>query len=118
MPHLTNDPSLKPFRRKLRKDQTDAEAKMWQQLRNKRLDGFKFFRQYSCGPYILDFYCSEKRLAIELDGSQHLAAELYDKVRTQYLKENNIDVIRFWNNQVLEDMDVVLETIKQIEAHV
>lgn len=113
MPYLSNDPSLKNYRRRLRRDQTDAENKLWRHLRNKRLDGFKFFRQYSYGHYILDFYCPRKRLAIELDGGQHLEAKEYDKQRTFYLNCKGIRVIRFWNNEVLQNTDVVVEVVWQ-----
>lgn len=111
MRHSVNDPALKKYRRKLRKNQTDAEDRLWQRLRNRQLDGFKFFRQYSFDHFILDFYCPQCRLAIELDGSQHLAEKAYDDVRTDYLNQNGIEVIRFWDNHVLEDTAGVVEGI-------
>jgi len=72
--------------------------------------GFKFFRQYSIGHYILDFFCPVLKLAIELDGGQHGqgAQVLYDKKRTEYLNKNNIEVIRFWDNDVLKNTEGVL----------
>lgn len=75
------------------------------------MEGFKFFRQYSFGHFILDFYCPQCRLAIELDGSQHLSQQAYDDKRTGYLNENGIEVIRFWDNDVLEETDGVMEGI-------
>ena len=100
------------IRRKLRKNQTEAEARLWSCLRKKGL-GYKFVRQYGVGKYILDFYCPLKKLAIEIDGSQHAEEEneLYDTVRTKYLESGNIRVLRFWNNEVLSNMDGVLDKI-------
>lgn len=88
---------------------------MWIYLRNKRLNGLKFFRQYSVGGYILDFYCPKIRLAIELDGSQHGESEsvIYDKTRDEYLSLLDIKVIRFWNKEVIENINEVLTKIKQ-----
>jgi very-short-patch-repair endonuclease len=106
-------PELLQFARKLRVDQTDAESLMWAMLRNRRLDGHKFRRQHPCKPYILDFYCQEKQLVVELDGGQHNTEEeiLHDKVRTRFLVTQGICVLRFWNYEVLEDTDTVLEAI-------
>ena len=73
--YLYNDPSTKLDRRRLRKNATDAERKLWSILQSRRMAGLKFFRQYSVGSYILDFYCPERRLAIEVDGGQH--ADVY-----------------------------------------
>jgi len=73
----------------------------------------KFFRQYSIGPYILDFYCPNIKLAVELDGGQHNQCEnkKYDAVRSEYLKSQGIEVIRFWDNEVLLDIESVLSEI-------
>ena len=119
MPNIYNNKVQKEFRRTLRKEQTDAEKKLWYFLRNKNIAGLKIFRQYSVGPYILDFYCPEKRIAIELDGGQHNeeAEQHYDETRTKYLAENNIKVLRFWNNEVLQSTSKVLEQIFAIVAH-
>ena len=75
----------------------------------------KFFRQYSVGPYILDFYCPERRLAIEVDGGQHtyVYGQQHDAHRDSYLKELNIRVIRFWNNDVLQNIEGVGQKIKE-----
>jgi very-short-patch-repair endonuclease len=97
--YLYNDPTTKLNRRRLRRKATDAEQKLWSILRGRQIAGLKFLRQYSVGPYILDFYCPERRLAIEVDGGQH--ADVYgqqrDAHRDIYLRELNIRMIRFWN---------------------
>ena len=117
MSFLYNKKSFKERRRSLRKSQTEAERKIWSILRNKQFHGLKFFRQYSVGDYILDFYCPFMRLAIEVDGSQHIENK-YDEYRTSCLKKNNILVLRFWNNEVLGNIEGVClkleETIKDI----
>ena len=114
MSFLKNDPALKDRRRELRRNQTDAERAFWAKVRNKQFLGMKFFRQYSFGPYILDFYCPEKKLAIELDGGQHNLPEgkEYDAARTTYLNAHGIDVVRFWNNEVLGEMDSILACLE------
>jgi very-short-patch-repair endonuclease len=113
--YLYNDPTTKLNRRRLRRQATDAEQKLWSILRCRRMAGLKFLRQYSVGPYILDFYCPERRLAIEVDGGQH--ADVYgqqrDAHRYIYLRELNIRVIRFWNNDVLQNIEGVGERIKE-----
>jgi len=108
---LYNDPKFKSRRKELRSDETPEEKLLWMKLRRKNL-GNKFSRQYSAGPYILDFYCPEKRLAIELDGFQHLGNKDYDRERDEYLLLNDIKVLRFWNNQISDNMDGVLAEIK------
>ena len=86
---------------------------MWNYLRGRQLNGQKFFRQYSVGSYILDFYCPKARLSIELDGESHLPKDqkLYDKERTRYLNGNNIKVMRFWNDEVINNIDIVIQKI-------
>ena len=106
-----NDPKLKPRRKELRHNETKEEKLLWANLRRKKLN-FKFTRQYSVGPYILDFYCVEKRLGIELDGFHHLENKDYDKEREEYLLFNDIRILRFWNREVSANMDKVLERIK------
>ena len=108
---LYNDPKFKPRRKELRSNETPEEKLLWTKLRRKSL-GHKFSRQYSAGPYILDFYCPEKRLTIELDGFQHLGNKDYDRERDEYLLLNDIKVLRFWNNQISDNMDEVLAKIK------
>ncbi len=101
---------LKVFARKLRKDSTDAEKKLWQHIRAKQLCGFKFRRQQQLGPYIADFYCSEKRLVVELDGGQH-ADNRNDAERDTYLESKGIRVVRIWNNDIFANVEGVLEYI-------
>jgi very-short-patch-repair endonuclease len=97
----------------LRKASTPAEQNLWGLLRNRQLKGRKFRRQHPLANYVLDFYCHECKLAIELDGNYHKQPEVraYDDSRTALLKENGITVLRFWNDEVFNDMERVLETI-------
>ncbi|MCX0423619.1 endonuclease domain-containing protein [Aeromonas veronii] len=101
------------FAKRLRRDATQAEQKLWQQLRNRRLAGLKFRRQMPIGPYVVDFICLEQGLVIEVDGSQHgtLANQMHDEARTAYLNQQGFRVIRVWNNDVLSRMEVVLAHI-------
>ena len=110
MKFIRNDPLLKQRRRELRRNQTEAEKTFWMHVRNRQFYGMKFFRQYSTGPYILDFYCPELKLAIELDGGQHTQDDKqeYDAVRSAYLKAQGINVMRFWNHEVLNDAESIL----------
>jgi very-short-patch-repair endonuclease len=103
----------KAFARTLRREPTEAERKLWRHLRNRQLAGTKFRRQQPFGPYVLDFYCAESKLAIELDGGQHAGPQGIDadRLRNEYLKREGLTVLRFWNNQVFEEFDGVLETI-------
>jgi very-short-patch-repair endonuclease len=99
------------FARDLRKGQTDAESLLWHLLRGRNLLGFKFRRQHPIDRYILDFFCPEASLAIELDGGQHGAQIAYDSKRTQHLERRGIKVLRFWNNEVLTETEVVMSEI-------
>jgi len=113
MKFLRNDPTLKQRRRELRHNQTDAERVLWAKVRNKQFFGIKFFRQYSIGPYILDFYCPTMKLAVELDGGHHSQSgnREYDATRSEYLRTQGIDVMRFWDNEVLLDIQSVLSKL-------
>ncbi len=104
---------LLTFARQLRKDQTDAEKLLWFLLRGRRFCGFKFRRQYPACGYILDFYCHDAQLAVELDGGGHGIEEqrLYDEERTKILEATGIRVVRFWNNDVLNTLEDVLEEL-------
>jgi very-short-patch-repair endonuclease len=97
--------------RALRQNMTDAETLIWYQLKDRQLNGFKFLRQYIIGKYIVDFVCRQKKLIIELDGSQHAENMLYDEQRTQFLNSLGYRVLRFWNNDVFENMEGILEEI-------
>lgn len=118
---INNKPEFKERRSQLRRDQTDAERKLWHFFRNRQFFGLKFYRQFSVGPYILDFYCFDKKLAIELDGSQHLEKEIMvkDRERTEFLNTEGITVIRFMNNDVLVNTEDVFKRIaNEIEGQV
>jgi very-short-patch-repair endonuclease len=112
---------VKPFllrnARQLRNYSTDAEQWLWEHLRNRRMNGYKFRRQVPIGNYIVDFLCKEKRLIIELDGSQHNLHKEYDQQRTVYLASQGYRVERYWNNQVFQEGEAVLEDIlRQLEV--
>src|SRR3954466_9793790 len=87
------------IQRKLRRDMTDAELRLWSCLRDRRMQGYKFRRQHPYGDFVLDFVCLEKKLVIEVDGGQH-ADSLSDEKRTKVLNQAGFKVIRFWNNDV------------------
>ena len=103
-------------RRALRRNSTEAEALLWSCLRAKRFAGFKVRRQHPCGPYILDFYCPCRRLAIELDGGQHFeaATQTYDDRRSAYLRRCGIEVVRFTNDVVFKEVEGVLDAIASV----
>lgn len=111
---LNNKSQLLPRRRELRKSQTKQEEILWELIRNRKL-GFKFKRQYSISGYILDFYCPELKLAIELDGEQHSKKEnfLYDKDRIDFLEVIGCRVLRIKNSEVDRDVKKVLLTIRE-----
>ncbi len=110
---IYNEKILESRRRDLRVKQTEAEKILWQKLRNRQINGFKFFRQCSIGKYIADFYCSELRLVIELDGSQHYEENSleYDKIREEFMKNLDIKTIRFNNLDVFNNLDEVMERV-------
>ena len=99
-----------PNARALRKNQTDAERLLWRHLRAHRLHDIKFRRQHPLGPYIVDFVCMCRQLVIEVDGGQHLQCEK-DRKRDQWLQVQGFCVLRFWNNEVLANLDGVLACI-------
>ena len=100
------------FARKLRANQTDAESKLWYRIRNRQISGYKFVRQEPIGRYICDFVCREEMVVIEVDGGQHLESKR-DEVRDRYLAEEGFRVLRFWNNDVLSNIDGVLTVIDE-----
>ena len=110
MPYKIN-PALLAFARDMRSHTTSAEAYIWNLVRAKRFLNLKFRRQHVIAPYIVDFYCSEIRLVIELDGAQHGSAEgrMYDAERTLFLNALGLTVVRYWNNEVLKQPEMVLE---------
>lgn len=101
--------AINPHAKRLRRDMTDAERKLWSVLRNRQLDDAKFKRQWTLGPYIVDFCCIEARLVVEVDGGQH--SEEIDAPRTRALEAMGYRVIRFWNHDVVENIDGVSEAI-------
>jgi very-short-patch-repair endonuclease len=113
MPQIYNRPVLKPRRKELRSSLTPAEAALWKSLQRSRVCGKKFRRQHSVGNYILDFYCPECRLAVELDGQGHFhpGVSEYDFRRDEYLKKMKIRVLRFENRLVFENLEGVLHMI-------
>ncbi len=108
-------PGLTQFARLLRRKQTDAERKLWQKLRSKQFEDLKFRRQQPMGRYIVDFVSFEKKLAIELDGGQHNDEEVMEKdsERTKWLEDKGYTVLRFWNNEVLMNVEGVIEKISE-----
>src|SRR3972149_5187165 len=101
--------------RRLRRDSTRAERKLWSRLRGRELVGAKFRRQQPFGLCVLDFYCAEAKLDIELDGDQHghPAGMHHDAQRDEFLKRNGVLTLRLWNHEIQENLDGVLETIRQ-----
>jgi very-short-patch-repair endonuclease len=95
----------------LRQNQTEAEKVLWHRLRNRRLAGYKFRRQVSIGPYIADFVCAGSRLIVEVDGGQHSQQAEYDRRRDDFLTGVGYKVVRYWNNEVLSNLDGVLEAL-------
>ena len=98
--------------RALRSNLTDAEQFLWQRLRYRQIEGHKFRRQRPVGPYIVDFVCLEVKLIIEVDGGQHSDNKTYDMVRDRWLEEEGYRVLRFWNNEVLKNIEGVIEIIQ------
>lgn len=97
----------------LRTNQTEAEHRLWYQLRARRFMGFKFKRQKPIGRYIVDFVCVEQRLIIEIDGGQHAEQVGYDRQRDAWLRGQGYAILRFWNNEVMQQLDGVLARIRQ-----
>ena len=102
------------FARKLRRKHTDVERKLWSALRNRQFAGCKFRRQQPIGPYIVDFVCFESQLVIELDGGQHGLddAITYDEARTRFLAKDGFKVLRFFNHEINENLNGVLDAIE------
>ncbi len=110
---LYNDNHRKQWRRDLRNNATEAEQRLWFALRKRNLGGYKFRRQYGVGKYIIDFFCPERRLAVEVDGGQHYEPiqQCCDEERTTFLKTHDIRVVRVTNAEVMNDLSAVLEKI-------
>ena len=104
----------KIFARRLRGLQTDAERKLWSKLRDRQICRAKFRRQHPIGPFVTDFCCVEIGLIIELDGSQHMQQVQSDQLRSRYLEQRGYRVLRFWDNEVLANIDGVMEQIARV----
>ena len=115
MTKIFNKISEKEKRRLLRKNMTKAEVYLWVQLKNKKILGQRFLRQYGINTYVLDFYCPKLKLAIEVDGATHLSEDEieYDKHRQEEIETLGIQFLRFWNDEVYNDLTNVIEKIKQ-----
>ncbi len=112
MPLKRANPKSYELARQLRKVPTPAEEKLWAILRGDKLNGVHFRRQHAIGKYVIDFCCVKRKLAIELDGSPHLEQTEYDIQRTAYLESLGYKVIRFWNGQVMKDIEGVIHSIE------
>ena len=103
--------------RALRSNMTDAERRLWQQLKRRQVATVKFRRQQPIGPFIVDFVCFERRVIIEVDGGQHAEKVAYDERRTRWLEAQGYRVMRFWNNDVLANVgevtQVIFDTVEQ-----
>lgn len=103
---------LTPTARRLRRDRTEVEDKLWQRIRGRQIEGEKFVFQFPIGPHVVDFACRTARLVVELDGSQHAEMAKEDAARTAVLEAFGFRVIRFWNSEVNDNLDGVLEAIR------
>lgn len=115
MNYIHNDPLLKDRRKALRRNSSSEEIILWNSLRNKRL-GKKFRRQFSIGPYIVDFYCTELKLIIELDGIQHYENKEYDREKDNFMSAQGYCVLRFPNSVIQSDLQTVIELIQRYIA--
>ena len=117
-PYIHNDPNQKTLRQTLRNNATAAEAILWRALKGKRVEGLKFRRQFGVGPYVIDFYCPEIRLGIELDGGVHKTSYTheYAEMRSRYLAENGIRVLRFDNEVVYNNVEGIIEAIRKARS--
>jgi very-short-patch-repair endonuclease len=103
-PHLA-------FAKRLRHEQTEAEQKFWRRVRNRGIGGCKFKRQYPMGIYVADFACLERRLIVELDGSQHAERQEHDRIRDEWLASQGFRIVRFWNVEVFTNLERVMERV-------
>ena len=107
--HRTRTANAREFARQLRQQSTDAEKRLWRLLRDRRFSEFKFRRQYACGIYFLDFYCTVAKLAVELDGGGHGFPDqrTRDEKRNQFLAAQGIKTLRFWNHQMHGELEAI-----------
>lgn len=111
MPHKRTTPKIFARAKELHRNPTPAEARLWSHLRAHRMGDVHFRNQHAIGPYIVDFCAPRKRIIIELDGSQHLEQVEYDAARTEFLESKGYRILRFWNHEVLNDIETVLGII-------
>ena len=111
MPHRRSTHQAMLLSRALRRTPTEAETKLWRALRMHQLENIHFRRQHAIGDYIVDFCSPSQKLVIEVDGSQHLEQQAYDAQRSAYLEAKGYRLLRFWNNDVLDDLDGVIKAI-------
>jgi len=109
--HKRTTPKIFERAKALRRDMTEAESRLWKHLRAHRMGDVHFRRQHAIGNYIVDFCAPRRKLIIELDGSQHLEQEEYDEERSEFLKSKGYKILRFWNNDVMNNVDSVLSVI-------
>jgi len=114
MPPKQATPKMQRRACELRKETTPAEAKLWRALRAHQVDNIHFRRQHAIGNYIVDFCSPRKKLIIELDGGHHLEQEAYDQERTEFLQSKGYRVLRFWNDDVLKDLNGVMQVILEM----
>lgn len=110
---IFNNPDRKITRKELRNKMTEAERLFWLMIKDRGLLRYKFRRQYGIGIFIVDFYCASLRLVIEIDGGQHniIEGKDYDRTRSEYFKNFNIKVIRYWNNEILNNLSGVYDDL-------
>ncbi|WP_432823932.1 endonuclease domain-containing protein [Trichloromonas sp.] len=106
------DVNLTETARTLRRNSTDAESLLWKHLRARQMDGFKFRRQEQIGRFIVDFVCYDKKLIVEADGGQHATEQKKDEERTCWLNAQGFRVVRFWNNEILTNIEGVLDVVR------
>ncbi len=113
----SNRPELKSRRKRLRNYSTPAECELWKYLKSKKVCGLKFRRQHSIGNFILDFYCPELKLGIELDGEYHICNEDNDSIRDRKLKQQGITILRYENLMVFEHIDTLIDEIEDFNTN-
>lgn len=113
MTQIFNKTRARQTRRELRRDMTDPEARLWAKLRDRRLKGIKFRRQFSIGRYVVDFYCPQAKLVVEIDGGLHFVgdAPAYDRIRNEYMKSLGLKVLRVKSQKVMKNLDGVVKLI-------
>jgi very-short-patch-repair endonuclease len=108
------DPHIKENARELRRHMSPAEKILWRELRGRRFEGFRFRRQHPLGEYVLDFYCADAKLALEIDGESHLDQSRSDARRTKWIESQGIRVERFWNTHKFDELETVKDRIWQL----